>query len=86
MDYAAVYETVVYDDIAHDQCHAENFGYSDYQNGQSVAIMKRNLLRPEQFERFYWPSLKKLLDAYADKGIGLVGVDHVLDTVSDDVA
>lgn len=37
----------------------------------SIMMLAHNLLRPEQFERFYWPSLKKLLDAYADKGMNV---------------
>ena len=28
-------------------------------------------MSPKQFERFYWPSLKRLLDAYAEKGMNV---------------
>ena len=34
----------------------------------SIMLLAQNILSPKQFERFYAPSLKKLLDAYAEKG------------------
>ena len=37
----------------------------------SVMLLANNFLNPKQFERFYWPSLKKLLDAYAEKGMNV---------------
>lgn len=33
----------------------------------SIMMLAQNILNPKQFERWYWPSLKKLLDAYAEK-------------------
>jgi len=33
----------------------------------SIMMLAHNILSTKQFERFYWPSLKKLLDAYAEK-------------------
>jgi len=33
----------------------------------SIIMLAHNILNPEQFKRFYWPSLEKLLDAYAQK-------------------
>lgn len=33
----------------------------------SIIMLAQNILNPKQFERFYWPSLSRLLDAYADK-------------------
>ena len=33
----------------------------------SIMMLAHNILNQKQFERFYWPSLKKLLDAYAEK-------------------
>ena len=33
----------------------------------SIMMLAQNILNPKQFERFYWPSLKRLLDAYAAK-------------------
>jgi len=33
----------------------------------SVMMLAHNIMNTKQFERFYWPSLKKLLDAYAEK-------------------
>ena len=37
----------------------------------SLMMLAHNILNPKQFERFYWPSLKKLLDAYAGKGMSV---------------
>ena len=37
----------------------------------SIMMLAHNILSPKQFERFYWPSLKKLLDAYAAKGMSV---------------
>ena len=37
----------------------------------SIMMLAQNILNPKQFERFYWPSLKKLLDAYAAKGMNV---------------
>lgn len=34
----------------------------------SIMMLAQNILNPKQFERFYWPSLKKLLDAYMQAG------------------
>lgn len=33
----------------------------------SVMMLAQNIMSVTQFERFYWPSLKRLLDAYAEK-------------------
>jgi len=33
----------------------------------SVMMLAQNILNPKQFDRWYWPSLRKLLDAYAEK-------------------
>ncbi len=33
----------------------------------SVMMLAQNVLNPKQFETLYWPSLEKLLDAYAEK-------------------
>ena len=32
----------------------------------SVMMLAQNILNPTQFEKLYWPSLERLLDAYAD--------------------
>lgn len=37
----------------------------------SIMMLAQNILNPKQFERFYWPSLKRLLDAYAAKGMNV---------------
>lgn len=37
----------------------------------SIMMLAHNIMNPKQFERFYWPSLKKLLDAYAEKGMSV---------------
>ena len=37
----------------------------------SIMMLAHNIMGPKQFERFYWPSLKKLLDAYAEKGMNV---------------
>ena len=37
----------------------------------SVMMLAQNIMNTKQFERFYWPSLKKLLDAYAEKGMNV---------------
>ena len=37
----------------------------------SVMMLAQNILNPKQFDRWYWPSLKKLLDAYAEKGMSV---------------
>ena len=37
----------------------------------SMMMLAHNLLSPKQFDRFYWPSLKRLLDAYAAKGMSV---------------
>lgn len=37
----------------------------------SIMMLAHNIMNPKQFERFYWPSLKKLLDAYAAKGMNV---------------
>ena len=34
----------------------------------SMMMLAQNILNPKQFERYYWPSLSKLLHAYEDKG------------------
>ena len=37
----------------------------------SIVMLAQNILGPKQFDRFYWPSLKRLLDAYAEKGMNV---------------
>ena len=37
----------------------------------SVMMLAHNIMNRRQFERFYWPSLKRLLDAYAEKGMNV---------------
>ena len=37
----------------------------------SVLILAHNVMNTRQFERFYWPYLKKLLDTYAEKGMNI---------------
>lgn len=37
----------------------------------SVMMLAHNIMSPKQFERFYWPHLKKLLDAYEEKGMNI---------------
>lgn len=37
----------------------------------SIMMLAHNLMSTQQFERFYWPSLKRLLDAYAAKGMNV---------------
>ena len=37
----------------------------------SIMMLAQNILNPSQFERFYWPSLKKLLDAYQEHGMSV---------------
>lgn len=33
----------------------------------SIMMLSQNILNPRQFDRWYWPSLEKLLDAYMEK-------------------
>ncbi len=33
----------------------------------SIMMLAHNIMNTKQFEKYYWPSLKKLLDAYAEK-------------------
>lgn len=37
----------------------------------SIMMLAHNILNQKQFERFYWPSLKRLLDAYAEKNMNV---------------
>ena len=37
----------------------------------SILVLAHNIMNTKQFERFYWPYLKKLLDAYAEKGMNI---------------
>lgn len=37
----------------------------------SIMMLAQNIINPKQFERYYWPSLKKLLDAYESKGMNV---------------
>lgn len=37
----------------------------------SIILLSHNILNPKQFDMFLWPSLKKLLDAYADMGMNV---------------
>jgi hypothetical protein len=37
----------------------------------SILMLAHNIMNPGQFERFYWPHLKELLDAYAEKGMNV---------------
>ncbi len=37
----------------------------------SVMMLAQNIMSTAQFERFFWPSLKRLLDAYAAKGMNV---------------
>lgn len=37
----------------------------------SIMMLAHNIMNPKQFERFYWPSLSKLLDAYAEKNMNI---------------
>ena len=37
----------------------------------SILMLAHNIMNPKQFERFYWPHLKELLDAYAEKGMNV---------------
>lgn len=37
----------------------------------SLMMLAHNIMGPKQFETFYWPSLKKLLDAYEEKGMNV---------------
>lgn len=37
----------------------------------SIMMLAHNIMGSKQFERFYWPSLKRLLDAYAEKGMNV---------------
>lgn len=37
----------------------------------SIMMLAHNILNPKQFERFYLPSLRRLLDAYAEKGMNV---------------
>ena len=34
----------------------------------SILMLAHNVMNKKQFERFYWPYLKKLIDTYAEKG------------------
>ena len=54
----------------------------------SVMMLAHNIMNQKQFERFYWPSLKKLLDAYAAKGMNVRvfcegSIDRYLDYFKD---
>ena len=37
----------------------------------SIMMLAQNILNPKQFEEFYWPSLNRLLEAYADNGMSV---------------
>ncbi len=37
----------------------------------SILMLAHNVMNRKQFERFYWPHLKLLLDAYAEKGMNI---------------
>ena len=37
----------------------------------SIMMLAQNILNPKQFDRWYWPSLEKLLDAYAEKNMSV---------------
>ena len=37
----------------------------------SILMLAHTVMNPKQFDRFYWPYLKKLLDAYAEKGMNV---------------
>ncbi len=37
----------------------------------SILMLAHNVMNKKQFERFYWPYLKKLLDVYAEKGMNI---------------
>lgn len=37
----------------------------------SIMMLAQNILNPKQFDRWYWPSLEKLLDAYAAKDMSV---------------
>ncbi|MBR5753168.1 MAG: hypothetical protein IKX83_01650 [Clostridia bacterium] len=37
----------------------------------SIILLSHNILNPKQFDTFLWPSLKRLLDAYAFKGMNV---------------
>ncbi len=37
----------------------------------SLLMLAHNIMNPKQFERFYWPHMKQLLDAYAEKGMNV---------------
>ncbi|MCF0143106.1 MAG: hypothetical protein HUJ75_06990 [Parasporobacterium sp.] len=44
---------------------------SKYCFDASIMMLAQNFINPKQFERFYWPSLKRLLDAYAEKNMSV---------------
>ncbi len=37
----------------------------------SILMLAHTVMNKKQFERFYWPHLKELLDAYAEKGMNI---------------
>jgi len=37
----------------------------------SILMLAHNVMNAKQFERFYWPHFKELLDAYAEKGMNV---------------
>ena len=37
----------------------------------SILMLAHNVMNKKQFERFYWPHMKELLDAYAEKGMNI---------------
>lgn len=37
----------------------------------SILMLAHNVMNKKQFERFYWPHFKELLDAYAEKGMNV---------------
>lgn len=37
----------------------------------SILMLAHNVMNPKQFERFYWPYFKPLLDAFAQKGMNI---------------
>ena len=54
----------------------------------SIMMLAHNIMSVSQFERFYWPHLKKLLDAYAEKGMNVRifcegSMDRILDYFKD---
>lgn len=54
-----------------DKVMAEGAPSDKYCFDSSILMLAHTVMNKKQFERFYWPHLKQLLDAYAAKGMNI---------------